>query len=244
MSVISGASTVPGLSSAVLAHYKDHFKQIDSLVYGITPGQKTERGLATTRAILSYLGKPLKPANGSKKIDYGWQQIYRQHYPELGQRWMASCDIPDLDLFPHKYGIKHIQFSAGMESSPLHLGMWVASWCIRLKLPINLIRYAPCLLKFSHWFDRFGTANGGMHMIIKGMGHDNRPKTIAWYLIANQGHGPQIPITPAVILAQKMRTGCPKSWIGAQACVGLVTLEDYLSALSELDIKTYVTGAS
>lgn len=42
--IVSGASTVPCLSSAVLEYYKKEFVSIDSLVYGITPGQKTERG--------------------------------------------------------------------------------------------------------------------------------------------------------------------------------------------------------
>lgn len=44
--VISGASTVPALSSSVLEHYKTEFHSIDTLIYGISPGQKTERGLA------------------------------------------------------------------------------------------------------------------------------------------------------------------------------------------------------
>lgn len=55
--VIGGASTVPGLSSAVLEHYKHEFSEIDNLKYGISPGQKAERGLATTQGILSYVAK-------------------------------------------------------------------------------------------------------------------------------------------------------------------------------------------
>ena len=65
--VISGASTVPGLSSAVLEHYRSEFATIDSLRYGISPGQKAERGLATTQGILSYVGKPLKAVPGDTK---------------------------------------------------------------------------------------------------------------------------------------------------------------------------------
>ncbi len=46
ITVISGASTVPGLSSAVLDHFKEEFKHIKSVTYGITPGQQADRGLA------------------------------------------------------------------------------------------------------------------------------------------------------------------------------------------------------
>ncbi len=124
--VISGASTVPCLSSAVLEHYRHEFASIDALRFGISPGQKAERGLATTQGILTYIGRQLKPVKGDTRPRYGWQDLYRQHYPVLGTRWMANCDIPDLDLFPLQYGIQHVQFSAGMECAPLHLGTWMA----------------------------------------------------------------------------------------------------------------------
>ena len=45
VAVISGASTVPGLTSAVIEHLRPHFSAIDSLDFGIAPGQKAERGL-------------------------------------------------------------------------------------------------------------------------------------------------------------------------------------------------------
>ena len=99
--VITGASTVPGLSSAVIEKFKNEFKVIEKLSFGISPGAKTPRGIATAKSILSYLGKPLKPFPGGEKI-YGWQDLHRIKYPELGYRWMGNCDVPDLDLLPKK----------------------------------------------------------------------------------------------------------------------------------------------
>jgi len=168
ITVISGSSTVPGLSSAVLEHYRQEFSEMDSLKYGISPGQKAERGLATTKAIMSYVGKPLSPFSGKKKIAYGWQDIYCQEYPGLGKRWMANCDIPDLDLFPAHYGIKSIQFSAGLELGFMHLGLWLVSWLVRAGPPIHLPNYSAPLLRISNWFNIFGSSDGGMHIIIKG----------------------------------------------------------------------------
>lgn len=236
--VISGASTVPGLSSAVIEHFKEQFKYIDSLIYGIAPGQKVARGLATTQAILSYLGKPIKPAQGRTDIRYGWQDLYRQRYPIIGKRWMANCEIPDLDLLPERYHIKHITFSAGMESSLLHFGMWGLSWLVRMGIPLNLYKYASVLLKLSHWFDRLGTANSGMHILLKGLDHSGKKKTIEWYLIAKQGDGPQVPTIPAIVLTKKLLAG-ELNLTGAMPCVGLVTLEEYLAELREFNIKIY-----
>jgi hypothetical protein len=234
--VVSGASTVPGLSSAVLEHYKKEFSDIDSLIYGISPGQQAPRGLATTQAILTYLGKPLKPVPGSKTIRYGWQDLYRQDYPELGRRWMANCDIPDLDLFPERYAIKRIQFSAGMESSALHLGMWLLSWVIRMGIPINLVRHAQFLLNMSNYFNWMGTPHGGMHMLIEGKDQNGNPKTLKWFLIAKNGDGPQIPCVPAIVLAKKLIARAENER-GAMPCVGMVGLGEYLEELKGFAIR-------
>ena len=81
---------------------------------------------------------------------------------------MSNCDIPDLDLFPQHYAIKSIQFSAGLENSVLHFGLSLFSWLVRLKLPLNLAKHANLFLKLSHYFDKFGSADGGMHMLLTG----------------------------------------------------------------------------
>lgn len=234
--VISGASTVPGLSSAVLAHYKNEFSQIESLIYGITPGQKTPRGLATVKAILSYLGRPLKRYSGCGRMLYGWQDLYCQVYPELGRRWMANCDIPDLDIFPERYGITRTRFSAGIESSLLHLGMWLLSYLVRVGLPLELENHAEFLLKVSNLFNCFGTEDGGMHVLIKGRDRAGRPKEIKWFLIAKEGDGPQIPCIPAIVLTKKLMAESLKEG-GAMPCVELVTLEEYMEELKEFAIR-------
>lgn len=147
VAVISGASTVPGLSSAVIEHYRHEFLEIDSLTYGISPGQQAERGLATTQGILTYVGKRLKPFAGAKRPVYGWQDVYRQEYPQIGRRWMANCDIPDLDLLPAHYGIRAIRFSAGLELSFMHLGLWLLSWLVRLGVPSAFLRVSITAIK-------------------------------------------------------------------------------------------------
>ena len=236
--IISGASTVPGLSSAVLEHFKPDFSEMTSLKFGISPGQKAERGLATTKGIMSYVGKPLAPHPSKFERTYGWQNIYQQTYPELGRRWMANCDIPDLDLLPAHFGFKHIQFSAGMELGFLHLGIWALSGLIRAGIPLNLEKQAKLLLNASNLFNIFGSADGGMHVIVKGRDQQGRPLTRKWFIIAKSGDGPQIPTIPAIILAKKLWAG-EKIKPGAYPCVSLVTLSEYLQELDGFDIKTF-----
>jgi hypothetical protein len=237
VAVISGASTVPALTCAVIENLVPRLREIDSLKFGIAPGQKAERGLATTQAILGYAGRKLKPCAGYE-MRYGWQDLYLQTYPEIGNRWMANCDVPDLDLLPERFGIKRICFSAGMEIPAVHFGMWLLSWGVRLGFPIDLAKHAAALLKVSNWFDLFGSADGGMHVILEGRDRSDRRVTLKWFIVARDGDGPYIPTVPAVVLASKIIAGTFVR-TGAMPCIGMITLREYLNEIEHLKVKTY-----
>ena len=151
---------------------------------------------------------------------------------------MANCEIPDLDLLPEHYSIKSIRFSAGMELSFMHLGIWLMSWLVRLGLPLNLQKRSAFLLGLSNWFDILGTPDGGMHILIKGKDNDGNAKEIKWFIIAKEGDGPQIPTIPAIILAKKLAAGEVLESC-AKPCVGLVSLEEYLEELKNFNIQTF-----
>lgn len=236
--LISGASTVPGLSSAALDHLKPHFARLETLDFGITPGQKAERGLATTRAILTYVGKRLRPFAGHSR-PFGWQDTHAQTYPVMGRRYLSTCDIPDLDLLPPIYGLTSIRFGAGLELGFMHLGLWALSGLVRTGLPLNLPALARPLLAISNIFDAFGSDVGGMHVTVSGQGHDGAPLKRSWFIVARSGDGPQIPCVPAILLAKRLHEKDPGLSSGAFACVGLIRLEDYLGELRRFDIETF-----
>lgn len=235
---ITGASTFPCLSSAVLNYYKDEFKMIDSLKYGITLGQKNQRGLATFKSALSYVGCRLQDFRGISKKMYGWQDLYRQKYPLLGKRWMANCEVPDLDLLPSFFPIKSIRFSAGIENNIAHFGLWFLSWLVRLKFPIKLENHAEGLLKLSHYFDFFGSDSGGMHMLMSGTDFKGNHKSIKWFMVANNDDGSYIPAIPAILLAKRILQE-EISETGAIPCTQLISLENYLEELKKFDVHIY-----
>jgi len=91
VSVISGASSVPCLTAALIDYYQQDFSEIHSVDYGITTAQKTTRGLATTAAILGYTGKPFTTLiNGKQSFVYGWQSLRARKYHNLGSNYLLS----------------------------------------------------------------------------------------------------------------------------------------------------------
>ena len=243
VAVIAGASSVPCLTAAFIDRYRSKFATLSSAVYGIAAAQATNRGLGTAAAILSYVGKPFSIlAGGRNRRVYGWQGLHAVRYPELGVRLFGYCDIPDLELFPHRYpDLRDLRFVAGHEVKLLHIGTWILSWIVRLGLVKSLSPYAKQLLELSFLFDPLGSDKSGFHMFLSGTGKDGRDLTVRIFMIARQVHGPNIPCIPAILLARRIAGGeAPAP--GARPCLDLIDLGEFMSALSDLDIDTMVTG--
>lgn len=238
VAVIAGASSVPCLTAA----YLDEATRVmrpESVDYGISAAQQTNRGLGTASAILSYVGRPFTMLrDGAMQTVFGWQGLHSERYPELGRRWFGYCDIPDLDLFARRYpSLRTIRFSAGHEIAALHLGTWLLSWGVRLRLLPRLDRWADALLRASFMFDPFGSGRSGFHMTIAGTDAAGQRVVRRHWIIARQGHGPNIPCMPAILIARRLARGDTIA-AGARPCLDMIALSDYLAALDGLAIST------
>jgi hypothetical protein len=239
--VVSGTSTVPALAAAAIDDLAKDFSTVETIDYGITPGNRTEQGIATVQSILSYLGKPFLTRRARAVVQvHGWQELSRERYPEIGRRWMGACDIPDLDLFPKRYaGLASLRFRAGAELGLAHLSLWLLSWPARIGLLRRPERLAGFLHRLRRRLNWLGSDAGGMHVKIDGHGRNGDLRHAAWYLVARSGHGPEIPAIASVLLARKLALGAlPER--GAMACTGLFSLREFLDEVADLDISTYL----
>jgi saccharopine dehydrogenase-like NADP-dependent oxidoreductase len=236
--VVSGASSVPCLTAAIIDAYLPCFARLDAVDYGISAAQHTNRGRATTSAVLSYVGKPMTMLrDGRMKTMFGWEDTHAEHYPELGWRLFGNCDVPDLTLFPARYPtLRSMRFGAGHELKLLHLGTRALGALVRLGMIRSLDRQALFLLRLAFLFDPLGSGRSGLHMIMTGTGHDGRAKERRFHLIARSGHGPYIPCMPAILLARQLARGLLEMR-GATPCLGLIDLDTYLKALGGFDIS-------
>lgn len=241
--IVSGASSVPGLSSTVIDHFEEQFKSIDSIDIAIAPGNKAERGEATVRAILSYTGHPFKVfIDGQWKSVFGWMDPERIDIGGIvGKRWLANVDVPDLTLFPERYKVKdRVSFKAGLELSFFHLGMVTMAFLCKIGLVKNWATITKTIVSMSNWFIHFGTDQGGMQVKINGLSLGGKAKEIIWDLYANKGVGPYIPTISTIILVKKLIDDGIQQ-VGALPCLGLYQLEEFETYIQKMDIETKIT---
>lgn len=236
--IVSGASSVPGLSSAVIDSFIDGFSRLDKIDFAIAPGNRAERGEATVRGILSYTGHPFPVLYKDKWINqYGWMSPRRLCFGNvIGKRWLANVNIPDLELFPKRYRpVNTVNFQAGLELPFLHLGMVFMAFLAKIGLVKDWSVLTKQIFKSSEIFKGLGTDIGGMQINLSGRDTNQKPKHIKWVLCAEKGVGPHIPTLSAIILAKKLIAGNINQ-TGAMPCLGLYTLEEFDKEASILGI--------
>jgi hypothetical protein len=239
---ISGASSVPGLSSAVADRLAREFASLDSIQTAIAPGQQAPRGAATLRATFGYAGAPVRCwRQGRWQSAHGWQDLRTVRIEGLGARWAATCDVPDLALFPARYpGAKTVEFRAALELKSQHAVLWLAAALRRAGLPLALDRHAGWMNRVSNQLlDRFGSPNGGMIVRLSGTRPNGQPGTATWTLIAPGGHGPEIPCMAALLLTAQLARGTLTAR-GAMPCMGLLTLDDFAPLFGQWGMRTAI----
>ena len=262
--IVSGASSVPGLSSAVIEHYQEQFAVIDAIDIAIAPGNKAERGLATVAAILSYTGHPIKVfKDGRWQNIYGWMDSKLNDFGGIvGKRHLANVDVPDLALFPSRYKVsERVSFQAGLELSLLHHVMVGMAYLAKKGLVKNWAPLVKVIVSVSNVFLPFGSDTGAMEVLIAGKKETGKKDTtknngrenntdntqqIKWTLYAPIGNGPYIPTLSMIILARKLLenrdTSQHKS--GAMPCVGLLQLSDFTPYFQALSIYSAVESTA
>jgi hypothetical protein len=239
VSILSGCSSVPTLSSAIIDQHRARFKRIDVIEHGISSSAKMP-GLSTIAGVLAYAGKPIKQLkNGQVHEVLGWQDLTLRKMPPMGTRVLANVDVPDMDIFASRYGAHTLRFRAG---AGLKLG-GVANCLLAQAVRIGLIRdhapWAARLHRVGCWFEGFGDGKSAMYIDVKGLGLDEKPLSLTVQLTAFNDKGPEIPSCAAVALAMKMHQGyVPEP--GARPCVGEISVDEYLAAINDPTLQMSV----
>ena len=241
--IASGASTVPAISTAVADELAHGLSSVESIDVGISPGHRAPRGLATVQAILSYCGQRLPGfIAGTRTTEFGWGDLHRHRYPApVGSRWLSNVDVPERDLWPARYpGLRTIRLAAGLELGILHLTLSTASRLVRHGLIRSLVPSGRFMIRVADAFDGLASDAGAMHVRVRGVEARGQRVQRTWTLVAERGDGPQIPATPAALLAKKLLGVAGYSSVsacGARPCTGLLALDEIMRELAALAIR-------
>ncbi|MET3178136.1 UNVERIFIED_ORG: saccharopine dehydrogenase-like NADP-dependent oxidoreductase [Variovorax guangxiensis] len=226
---VSGASTVPALSSAVVDHLADGWQGIRSIDICIAPAQGAPRGEATLAGVLAYCGEPIRVWQEGGWVEMpGWADPVKVEFARMKPRRGALCDIPDLELFPARYvGVQSVMFRAALEVGLAQRAFAFLAFMRRAGLLPAPQRLAPLLHSAGGVFDALGTALGGMVVRVEGTDAQGRPARRAWHIAADDNHGPEIPCMAAILLARRLANGDSALPVGAHACMSLLALPEF-----------------
>jgi len=238
---ISGASTLPALSSAVVEELRVGLSSLESIEVIIAPGQRAPRGKATLEAVFSYLGRPFQVwRRGQWRRAWGWMDLQKARL-DIGRRLAAACDVPDLELFPARYaGVQTVTFHAALEFRAQHLVLWCLAALRRNGLPFPVARWAVGLDRLDGIFDARAGEKGGMRVSVVGdrSGGGGRVRR-TWQLTAPAMDGPEIPCVAANLIARRLARGeVFKS--GAFPCMGFLTLSEFAPEFARWRITTRI----
>ena len=234
---LTGCSSTPALSNAVLDRLTDGWREVVSVEAAISPGARAPRGLSVMQAILSWLGRPVRVFGGGEwTMRRGWSGLYRRDFGRAGRRRVSLCETPDLDLFPARFTPRErALFLAGLEPWPAHVGAWLLAGLVR-GLRFDPVPLAGLLVRLSGWASVIGSDRGAMRVEAFGVDAEGRAARAVWRLFAEPGEGPVTPSLPALAAIRAIAAG--RVAAGARACVGVLALEDIVAEMAPHGLAT------
>lgn len=235
--VLSGVSSVPALSSAMVAHLADGITDLHLIDIAILPGNRAPRGLSVMRAILAQVGQPMRYWRGGRCAEgRGWDRPVRVPlFPGEQPRWASLIGAPDLLLFPGHFRARSVVFRAGLELRLMHGGLWFLSLLVRAGLVRSLAPEVGVLRKIADWLEPFGTDRGGMRVVVAGLMLDGEAVRRHWTLRAEAGDGPEVPTLPARIVLRKLIAG--QMVPGARPCLAEFTPAEFSAELTRSGLR-------
>lgn len=229
--ILTGVSTVPALSGAVVTELTAGLCDLRLFDIAILPGNRAPRGRSVVAAILAQVGQPLRIWRAG-----AWQDVRAWSSPQkyrLGTNdWRIGrlVGAPDLQLFPAIWPVRSVLFRAGLELNGLNLLLTFYGWLHRHRI----IGPSEGIIRLSQWFAQLwqnkGTDYGGMIVTVTGRQAHGALFTRRWQLRALSGDGPYVPTIPGRALIRRWQRISP----GARVAYKDLKLSEIEAALSDL----------
>jgi hypothetical protein len=239
--VLSGVSSFPVLTAAVVRRLAEGMTRIDSIAAGIAPSPYAGVGLNVVRAIAGYSGKPIRLIHGGKRTTgHGFVDSRRYTIAPPGKlplhsRRFSLVDVPDLLVLPQLWSqVRSIWVGAGPVPEVLHRALNALAWLVRWRALPSLLPIAPLMSGVINVL-RWGEHRGGMFVSVKGIARDGEAIERSWHLLAEGEAGPFIPSMACEVLIRRMLDG-RLATSGARAATEDIELSDYEAIFARREI--------
>jgi hypothetical protein len=239
LTVIAGASSVPTLSSAVIAELAQGLEPRE-IEIAISSSNQATLGRSVHAALLSYAGQPIRVRrSGTWREIAGlqdWQAVdiaVPGHVPL--HRIVAPCAVPDLELLPARYPtLRKAIFRAGTELSILNRSAGLLARLVSARLLKSLTPFAALAGSAFGLLRGFGTARSGMLVTVTGRNGDVWERR-RWNVLAEGGDGLWVPALASALLTEKLDRG--ELGPGARPGIDVLSLAEFRAAFVPFKIE-------
>ncbi len=210
---LSGVSSFPVLTAAVVRRLAQGMASVETIRGGIAPSPFAGVGENVIRAIASYAGQPVAlRRDGQQAAGHPFTEHMRYTIAPGGKvpvrnTLFSLVDVPDLralgELWPEA---KTIWMGAGPVPEILHRVLAVLARLVKWRIIPSLSPLAPLM----HWVMnhiRWGEHRGGMFVDVTGTTADRQTVKRSWHLLAEGSDGPLIPAMAVEALVLKTLAG-------------------------------------
>ncbi|MDZ5454007.1 DUF4166 domain-containing protein [Labrys sedimenti] len=232
VAILSGVSSFPVLTAAVVRHLAGAFARIDTIRAGIAPSPHAVVGENVLRAIAGYAGQAV-PARrqGQTLLVHPLTETRRFTIAPPGKLPLPNTlfslvEVPDLLLLAGLWpGVRSVWVGAGPRPEILHRCLIGLSLLVRWKMLPSLAPLAGLFLRVNRIL-RWGPHRGGMIVEVEGAGQRGERLVRSWHLSAEGDDGPYIPaMAIEALIRQRLEGIRPEP--GARPATGALTLGDY-----------------
>ena len=230
--VLSGVSSFPVLTAAVVRRLARDMARVRGIRGGIAPSPYAGVGLNVIRAIAAYAGQRVRVrSRGRESFGHPFTEQMRFTVAPPGRLPLRDAlfslvDVPDLRALPELWPeAESIWMGAAPVPEVLHRALIGLAWLVRFGLLPRLSPLAPLMHLVTNHV-RWGEHRGGMFVTVSGDDAAGAPVQRSWHLLAEGNDGPLIPSMAVQGIVGRVLGG-DRPPPGARAAVRDLELEDY-----------------
>ena len=263
--VLSGVSSFPVLTAAVVRLLSADLTRVDTITGGVAPSPFANVGLNVIRAIAGYAGKPIRvfgtaepepmraaereraerggaaPNAPASRVAYSFTEIFRYTVATPGcvplhSRAFSLVEVPDLRLLAQlRPECRSIWMGAAPVPAVWHRLFRALAWLVRLRILPSLTFLAAPMHRAINTF-AWGEHRGGMFVRVSGANSSGASVTRSWHLIAEGDAGPFIPSMAVEAIVRKYLARMRPA-VGARPALGELEVSDYEPLLTRRAIR-------